>query len=68
MALKRSAIAEHPVKNLDCASNYKLKEFKTIKKGFVIFDLIKLEVLCILMRKRELCKHKDFDYTVSLFP
>ena len=31
-ATKLFAIAEHLVKNLDCASNYSLKRFKTKKK------------------------------------
>ena len=30
-ATKQFAIAEHLVKNIDCASNYSLKIFKTIK-------------------------------------
>ena len=32
-----------------------------------VFDLIKLEAICNLLRKPVLCKQKDFDYTVSLF-
>ena len=66
-ATKRSAIAQHLVNNLNCASNYNLKRFKTIKNCFHIFDLIKLEATCILLRKPKLCKHKDFDYAVLLF-
>ena len=66
-ASKRSAISEHLVNNLDCASNYNLKRFKIVKNCFHISDLIKLEAICILLRKPKLCKHKDFDYTVSLF-
>ena len=66
-ASKRSANAEHLVNNLDCASNYNLKRFKIIKNCFNISDLVKLEAICILSRKPKLCKHKDFDYTVSLF-
>ena len=64
---KRSAIAEHLVNNSDCASNYNLKRFKIFKNCFSISDLIKLKAICILIRKPKLCKHKDFDYTVSLF-
>ena len=66
-ASKRSANTEHLVNNSDCASNYNLKRFKTIKSCFCISDLNKLESICILIRKPKLCKHKDFDYTVSLF-
>ena len=40
---------------------------KIIKNCNNVFDLIKLEAICILLRKPVLCKQKDFDYTVSLF-
>ena len=65
--LKRSAIAEHLVNNPDCTSNYNFKIFKNIKNCYSIFNLNKLEAICILLRKPKLCKHKDFDYTVFLF-
>ena len=64
---KSPPIAEHLVNKPDRASNYNLKKFKIIKKRFSIFDLNKLEAICILLRKPKLCKHKDFDYTVSLY-
>ena len=66
-ASKRSAIAEHLVNNINCASSYNFNRFKTIKNYFSISDMIKLEAICILIRKPKLCKQKDFDYTVSLF-
>ena len=66
-ASKRSAIAENLINNSNCASNYNLNRFKIIKNCFCISDLIKLEAICILIRKLKLCKQKDFDYTVSLF-
>ena len=66
-ASKRSAIAKHLINNGNCASNYNLNRFKVIKNCFCITDLIKLEAICILIRKPKLCKQKDFDYTVSLF-
>ena len=65
-ASKRFAISEHLVNNLDCASNYNLKRFKIVKNCFHISDLIKLEAICILLRKPKLCKHKHFNYIVSL--
>ena len=46
---KRSAFSEHLVYNLDCASNYNLKRFETIKNYYSIFDFIKLIF--------KLCKH-----------
>ena len=66
-ALKRSSIAEHLVNHPTCANNYKRDRFKIIKSCKNVFDLIKLEAIYILLRKPILCKHKDFDYTVSLF-
>ena len=66
-ASKRSSIAEHLVNNPACANNYNVNMFKIIKNCSSVFDLIKLEAICILLRKPVLCKQKDFDYTVSLF-
>ena len=66
-ASKRSANAENLIINSNCASNYNLNRFKIIKNCFIISNLIKLEAVCILIRKPKLCKQKDFDYTVSLF-
>ena len=66
-ALKRSSIAEHLVNHPNCANNYNRDRFKIIKSCYNVFDLIKLEAICILLRKPNLCKHKEFDYTVSLF-
>jgi len=66
-ASKRSAIAKCLVNNSDCANNYNLKRFNMIKSYFNISDLIKLEALCVLIRKSKLCKHKDFKCTISLF-
>ena len=44
-----------------------MNRFRIIKNCNNVFDLIKLEAICILLRKPVLCKQKDFDYTVSLF-
>ena len=64
---KRSSIAQHLINNPTCANNYDMNRFKIIKNCNNVFDLIKLEAICILLRKPVLCKQKDFDYTVSLF-
>ena len=66
-ASKRSSISEHLVNNPTCANNYNIDRFKIIKICSNVFDLIKLEAICILLRKPVLCKQKDFDYTVCLF-
>ena len=52
---------------MSCANNYNIDRFKIIKICSNVFDLIKLEAICILLRKPVLCKQKDFDYTVCLF-
>ena len=64
---KRSSIAQHLINNPTCANNYNMDRFKIIKTCNNVFYLIKLEAICILLRKPVLCKQKDFDYTVSLF-
>ena len=51
-----------------CANNYNMNRFKAIKTCNNVFNLIKLGAICILLKKPVLCKQKDFDYTVSLFP
>ena len=53
------------VYNSTCANSYNLNKFKFVKICSNVFDLIKLEAICILLRKPVLCKQKDFDYTVS---
>ena len=53
--------------NSTCADSYNINRFKIIKTCSNVFDLIKLEAICILLRKPVLSKQKGFDYTVSLF-
>ena len=50
-ASKRSSIAEHLVKNLTRANSYNLNRFKIVKTCSNVFDLIKLEAMCILLNK-----------------
>ena len=59
-ASERSSIAELLVKNSTCANSYNLNGFKIIKTCSNVFDLIKLEAICILLWKPVLCKQKDF--------
>ena len=66
-AMKRSAIAEHLVNNHNCAENFSVERFKIIKNCGNVFDLIKMEAICILNRKPTLCRQKEFDYNVVLF-
>ena len=66
-ASKRSSIAQHLVNNPTCANKYDMNRFKIIKNCKNVFDLIKLEAVCILLRKPVLCKQKKIVYTFSLF-
>ena len=66
-ASKCSSIAERLVNNSTCANSCNLNRFKVSKTCSNVFDLIKIEPICILLRKPVLSKRKDFDYIVSLF-
>ena len=66
-ALKRSSIAEHLVNDNTCAEHFYLDWFKITKTCGNTFDLIKLEAICILIRKPKLFRQKEFDNIVSLF-
>ena len=67
IASKRLSIADHLANDLTCANGYNLSRFEIFKNCSKIFDLIKLEAICILLIKCDLYKQKYFDYTVSLF-
>ena len=42
--------------------NFNMDEFEIIKSCGKLFDLIKLETICILIRKPKLCRQNGFDY------
>ena len=58
-AIKRSAIAEHLVLNHSCAENFNLERFKIIKSCNSVYDLIKIEAICILNRKPKVCRQNE---------
>ena len=66
-ATKRSSISEHLVKNPKCGNNYSETKFKVLRSCTNIFDLIKIEAIYIHLDKPELCKQREFDYSLSLF-
>ena len=66
-ALTFSSVVEHLLIHPTRANNYNVDRFKINKSCNNIFDSIKLKAICILSRKPNLCKHRNFDYTVSLF-
>ena len=54
-ASKRISIAKLLVNSPTCANSYKINIFKTVNTCNNVFDLIKLEAACILLRKPVLC-------------
>ena len=53
--------------NQSGAEYFNLEKFKIIKSSCNVFDLFKIEAICILYRKPSLCTQKDFDLSVALF-
>ena len=47
--------------------NLNSEKFKIVKYCANIIDLTKLEAICILLIKPNLCNHKKINYNVSLF-
>ena len=66
-AAKRSAISEHLINNVNCAKTYNISMFSCMKQCANKYDLIKMEAILIHLHRPELCKQKEFDYTVALF-
>ena len=66
-AAKRSAISEHLINNASCAEKYNISMFSILKQCANKFDLIKMEAILIHLYKPDLCKQKEFDYSVALF-
>ena len=66
-AIKRSSISEHLVNNPLCGKSYNEKMFKIMRSCTNILDLVKIEAIYIHLNKPELCKQREFDYSLSLF-
>ena len=66
-ATRKSAIADHLVNYPNCGNNYEDTRFQIIQQWSDVYDLLKLEAICIYLNKPELCKQKEFDYVVTLF-
>ena len=54
-ASNRLSVAEHMVKDSTCRNSHSLNRFKLIISCSNVFDLIKPEALCTLLRKPVLC-------------
>ena len=64
---KKSSIAEHLIKNVDCVNNYDLSNFKALKNFTYSFELVRLNATSISLYKLELCMQKEYDYKVFVF-
>ena len=66
-AMKKSAIAEHLVKNPSCGNKFKFSNFSVMRQCSNTLELTRLEAILIHLHKPNLCKKKEFDYTLALF-
>ena len=61
-----SAIGQHLLNNKKCAAQYDDNQFSILAKGRTLFHLSTLEATFIKMLKPELCRQKEFVYTLKL--
>ena len=61
-----SAIGQHLLNNKKCAAHYDDNQFSILAKGRTLFHLSTLEATFIKMLKPELCRQKEFVYTLKL--
>ena len=61
-----SAIGQHLLNNEKCASYYDDNQFSILAKGRTLFHLSTLETTLIKMLKPQLCRQKEFVYTLKL--
>ena len=66
-AIKKSAIAEHLMNNPSCGKKFALSNFSVMRQCSNTLELIRLEAILIHLNKPNLCKKKEFDYTLALF-
>ena len=62
-----SAIGQHLLENDQCAANYDDDQFSTLDTARSPFHLSLLEESYIKVRRPNLCKQKEFVYTLKLF-
>ena len=60
------AIGQHLLNNIKCAAQYDDNQFSILAKGRTLFHLSTLEATFIKMLKPELCRQKEFVYTLKL--
>ena len=61
-----SAIGQHLLNNEKCASYHDDNQFSILAKKRTLFHLSTLEAIFIKMLKPELCRQKEFVYTLKL--
>ena len=62
-----SAIGQHSLENDQCAANYNDDQFSILDTARSLFQLSLLEASYIKVRRPNLCKQKEFVYTLKLF-
>ena len=62
-----SAIGQHLLENDQCAANYNDDQFSILETACSLFYLSMLEVSYIKVRRPNLCKRKEFVFTLKLF-
>ena len=62
-----SAIGQHLLENNQCAANYNDDQFSILDTARSFFYLSLLEASYIKVRRPNLCKQKEFVYTLKLF-
>ena len=66
-AMKKSSIAEHLVNNPSCGNIFEISNFSVLRQYSNIINLMRLKAILIHLNKPNLCKKKEFDYTLALF-
>ena len=64
-ATSTSAIGQHLLNNKKCAYYYDDKQFSILAKRRTFFYLSNLEAALIKLPKPELCRRKEFVYTLN---
>ena len=62
-----SAIGQHLLENDQCAANYNDDQFSILDTARSLFHLSLLQASYIKVRRPNLCKQKEFVYTLKLF-
>ena len=64
---QKSSIAEHLVNNPSYGNNFEIYNFSVMRQCSNILNLIRLKAILKHLNKPNLCKKKEFDYTIALF-